>query len=427
MPTVVTDATLPRLPLAGFLPDAPGWPDRLADGTPKAADGAATADPARAVDRGIVMGGVGSDLYPAAAPDEYWMITDRGPNGQVEVDGTDRRTFPVPTYDPLILRVRVEAPSTLRITQVIPLRTADGRPVTGVSNDADRDEKPYDYTATTELPTNPSGLDTEGMVRAPGGEFWLSEEYSPSILRVSPDGTVLTRYVPKGVTLPGAGYPVVEALPAVLATRDGNRGFESLALSPDARTLYAAVQSPLANPDGDAAETSRSVRVLALDTATGEPTAQYVYRMEDVAGFDPAAEGDQSEMKISGLAWYGPDQLLVDERTDDVARLYVVALSGATNILGGVLDDPAHTPGLEAADPAGVTPLAKTLLLDVTAAVPGAPRKIEGIAVRDPSTVVLANDNDFDMRDGPEAFDAQGMLRDTGIPSRLLVVRLPPR
>jgi Esterase-like activity of phytase len=424
---VLSDATLPRIALARFLPGAPGWPDQLAAGAQTAGNGNPSTGPAPTVDHGIALGGVGSDLYPADAPDDYWMITDRGPNGQIKLKGPNRRTFPVPSFDPLILRVHAPPGAPLSILQVIPLTTADGQPVTGLPNDADRDEKPYDLTATTELLTNPSGLDPEGMVRSANGEFWLSEEYSPSILHVSPSGTVLARYVPQGLPLPGAGYPVTDSLPAVLAERQPNRGFESLAISADGRTVYAAMQSPLVNPDKDTAATSRVIRVLALDVATGKPTAEYAYLAEDVAAFDPGAQGDQSAMKISAMSWYGPDQLLVDERTDEVTRLYLVRLSGATNILGGELDDPAHTPALEAAVPAGVTPLAKTLLLDLTGTVPSAPTKIEGVAVRDPSTVAVANDNDFGMRDGPGAFDAQGNQLDTGIPSRLLLLHLPPR
>jgi hypothetical protein len=422
--SVLVDAALPRLALSGFLPGAPGWPDRLADGQ-TARDG--TADPAPEVDHGIALGGIGSDLYPAAAPDEYWMVTDRGPNGQIKLKGPNRRTFPVPQFDPLILRVRARPGAPLSIQQVVPVTTTDGSPVSGLPNDAKRDETPYDWTGNTELPTSPSGLDAEGLVRAPNGEFWLSEEYSPSLLRVSATGTVLGRLVPQGLTLPAAGYPVTDSLPAVFADRQDNRGFESVALTPDGRTLYTALQSPLARPDDAAGKTSRAVRVLAVDTATGRPTAEYVYPLEDVAGFDPGAKGDESAMKISAMAWYGPDQLVVDERTDAVTKLYLVRLSGATNILGGELDDPAHSPTLEQTQPGGVTPLAKTPLLDVTAAVPNAPTKVEGVAVRDPSTVALANDNDFGMRDGPAAFDASGHQRDTGIPSRLLVLRLPPR
>ena len=422
--SVLTDAALPRLPLARFLPDAAGWPDRLTVGQ-AGSDG--TADPAPEVDHGIALGGIGSDLFPAAAPDEYWMVTDRGPNGQVEVDGKNRRTFPVPQFDPLLLRVRAQPDAPLTLLQVIPVTTTDGRPVTGLSNDPQRDEAPYDLTGTTPLAADPSGLDTEGLVRAPNGEFWLSEEYSPSILRISATGTVLARLVPQGLALPGAGYPVVESLPAVFTDRQANRGFESLAIAPDGRTLYAALQSPLAQPDTKTGKASRAVRVLAVDTTTARPTAEYVYPLEDVTGFDPGAEGDQSEIKISALAWYGPDQLLVDERTDDVTKLYLVRLSGATNILNGELDDPAHRPSLEQAGPGGVVALTKSLLVDVTAAVPNAPSKIEGVAVRGPSTVAVANDNDFGMRNGADAFDAAGHLRDTGIPSRLLVLHVPGR
>jgi hypothetical protein len=332
----------------------------------------------------------------------------------------------VPQFDPLILRVRAQAAAPLTILQVIPVTTTDGSPVSGLPNDAARDEPPYDWTANTKLPLNPSGLDTEGLVRTPNGEFWLAEEYSPSLLHVSATGTVLGRLVPQGLTLAGAGYPVTDSLPAVFADRQGNRGFESLALVPDGTTLYTAVQSPLADPDAKSGKTSRAARVLAVDTATGRPTAEYVYPLEDVAGFDPGAQGDQSQMKVSAMAWSG-DQLVVDERTDAITKLYLVRLSGATNILGGELDDPAHTPSLEQATPAGVNVLAKSPLLDVTAEVPNAPTKIEGIAVRDPSVVALANDNDFGMRDGPDAFDANGHQNDTGVPSRLLVLRLPPR
>ena len=45
--------------------------------------------------------------------------------------------------------------------------------------------------------------------------------------------------------------------------------------------------------------------------------------------------------------------------------------------------------------------------------------------MRDRSIIAVANDNDFGMRDGLDAFDASGRQNDTGIPSRLLVLRLP--
>ena len=46
-------------------------------------------------DRKVLLGSIGSDLWHGATDprDEFWMITDRGPNGQVVVEGKNRRTF----------------------------------------------------------------------------------------------------------------------------------------------------------------------------------------------------------------------------------------------------------------------------------------------------------------------------------------------
>jgi hypothetical protein len=377
-------------------------------------------------DRGVDLGGIGSDLYPAGRSGEYWMITDRGPNGQIKVNDKNRRTFPVPEFDPAIVRVRVDG-SRMRVLRSIPIRTRSGEPVSGLSNLPDYDEKPYNYNATTELPYNPNGLDTEGLIVARDGTFWLSEEYSPSVLHVARDGRVLARFVPKGLGLTGTGYPVIESLPEIFLTRQGNRGFESMALAPDGRTLYTMNQSPLENPDEDTGETSRQLRILAIDARSGRPKAEYVYRMEDVTTFDPGAEGDQNEMKVSGLVALGRDRLLVDERTDDVAKLYVADLRRATNLLGGEWDDDDTSPSLEqlASPTAGdLVAARKTLALDLSK-VEGVPGKVEGVAVPNPWTVAVSSDNDFGMTDGPEAFDENGRLVDSGIESKLVTIRLP--
>jgi len=50
-----------------------------------------------------------------------------------------------------------------------------------MSNLQARDEVPWDYAAQAQLGYNPSGLDPEGMVRTAKGEFWLVEEYGPSV------------------------------------------------------------------------------------------------------------------------------------------------------------------------------------------------------------------------------------------------------
>ena len=53
-------------------------------------------------DRGLLVSSTGSDLWHAASdpPNEFWMMTDRGPNGLPLVDGIARRTFTGPGLHP---------------------------------------------------------------------------------------------------------------------------------------------------------------------------------------------------------------------------------------------------------------------------------------------------------------------------------------
>jgi hypothetical protein len=374
--------------------------------------------------RGVDLGGIGSDIYPAGRKGEFWTVTDRGPNGQIKVDGTKRRTFPVPAFDPAIVRIRVSG-DTVKVLDAIPITTSSGKAVTGLSNQEGRDEAPYTYDAKTPLSYDPNGLDTEGVVRAADGTFWLVDEYGPSLVHVSARGKVLTRYVPKGLNLTGADYPVVEALPSILLHRKVNRGFEGLAQLPGG-DLVMAVQSPLSVPDADAGEASRTTRLLRFSPKKKAVTAEYAYRFDPVEVVDPSQD-DTSELKISSVVAVGGDRLLVEERTDKAARLQLVRLDRKANILGGAYDEDTTSPSLEQLDDpagAGVPVLAKRLVVDL-GKVSGVPGKIEGVARVDRDTLALINDNDFGMTDGTGAFDAQGRLVDSGIETTVTYVRLP--
>ncbi|MFI6477717.1 esterase-like activity of phytase family protein [Nonomuraea sp. NPDC050663] len=350
-------------------------------------------------DRGVKLGGVGSGLFPANRSGAFWMVTDRGPNGELG----DKRTFPVADFAPAIVRVEVKKGKAV-IARSITIKQSDGTPVTGLPN-KEGHEKPYSWDGQDVLPYDPNGVDTEDIVRDRSGNFWVVEEYGPSLLKIAGDGRVLARYVPKGMGLKGAGYPVIETLPEILLKRQDNRGFEGLAIDGD--RLYLAVQSPLANPDAKTGKSSKTGRLLVVDLRTGKPTAEHVYRFEDAASF----KAEQKDLKISGLVALGKGRLLVEERTDAVARLYTVDLRKATDVLGKNL--PLET-GTE-----GVTPVAKRLAVDLEA-IPGVPDKIEGVALLDARTLVIANDNDF----GVGEFGQDGRLKDSGVRSRILTIRL---
>ena len=376
-------------------------------------------------DRKVLLGSIGSDLWrgPKDPRDEFWMLTDRGPNGQIKVDGANRRTFWVPDFNPMILRVKTDG-ETVKILQTLPIVGASGKPVTGLPNLKGIDETPYDYSARDVLTFNPNGLDTEGLVRTAAGEFWIAEEYSPSLLHVDRTGKVLKRYVPEGVKLNGTDYPVAEVLPAIYSKRKVNRGFEGLALSSDEKTLYLTLQSPLLNPDKKTGDASRNSRLIAFDIPSEKVTAEYVYRFDVAKEFDPNPKTTPEEMKLSAVVFLNPTTLLILERTDLVAKLYSVDLSQATNILNTKWNDLKTAPSLEALeDPAAadVSVLRKSLVLDLSS-LNGMPEKIEGVAVLDRNTIAVSNDNDFDSEESK--YDDQGNNVGKGKISQILTISL---
>ena len=412
---IIATYTLPNKVIASFtLPDTPLKPFQTAIIPESIVN-----------DRKILLGSVGSDLWhgPTDARDEFWMLTDRGPNGQIKVDGRNRRTFWVPDFTPIILRVKTEG-KTIRILETVAIVGQSGKPVTGLPNIKGIDETPYNYSAQEILPFNPSGLDTEGLVRTTAGDFWIAEEYSPSLLHVDRTGKVLKRYIPAGLKLEGADYPVAAVLPAIYTKRKINRGFEGLALSRDQQTLYAVLQSPLLNPDRKIGEGSRNTRLLAFDIASEKVTAEYVYRFDVAKEFDPNPKTTPDEMKLSGVAFINPTTLLVLERTDAVAKLYSVDLSKATNILHTNWDDPKTAPSLEAlVDPATINlnVLPKSLVVDLSS-LEGMPEKIEGVALVDATTIAVSNDNDFDSEENQ--YDAEGNNAGKGKTSQILTISL---
>jgi hypothetical protein len=415
-------------------------------------------------DHSINLGGIGSDLWHSKendGPGIYWMITDRGPNG----DGP--RTFPVPEFTPFILQVRTTNGS-IEILQAIPitgLDSATDKGVTGIPNLNNITEPPalnepiFDCfgAAGTELDVNPHGLDTEGIVRTSDGTFWIVEEYSPSILKVDSQGRVVKRFFPANFLQyldPITGYATDDSslsIPAIFGLkRKLNRGFEGITISPDEETLYIVLQSPLVNPDTSTGNASRITRILAFDIATEQVVGEYVYRFQVTGNgsnddeFDvPELPGDAGrararDMKISAIAILDEHRMLVLERTDFKAKIFRVDLRDATNILGTVWDDVSTSPSLETFNNDGVleshgihplSPKDEVLSLNSTESIDGIdiPEKIEGMTVLDGKTIAVANDNDFGVGTFDIDLDADPptcSLIDSGKESQIIVIRL---
>jgi len=361
--------------------------------------------------------GIGSAAFrgPADPPDVIWTVSDRGPNiacSQAEaITGLARdricaaarngRIYPLPHYAPSIYRLRLDTATGLfHVTDVIALRTIDGTPIDGMLNPLTvaSTETALDGRGRT-LAQNPSAIDAEGIVRLSDGSFWIGEENAPSILHVAPDGRIQLRIVPEGTAkdFAGAGYPVIEGLPAIITRRQINRGIEGMAVSPDERFLYVMLQNPLANPDAAAFRAAKNTRLFKFDRVALRPVGEFVYQLDDPRSFRNDPSDNQSDPRISELTAIGADRLIVLERTEATTKLYVVALDGATDILRSRWSDPATRPSLEQTNDLasiGIVPVRKRLIFD-SADHRDIPPKLEGVAVLPGGALAVINDDDF--------------------------------
>ncbi len=284
---------------------------------------------------------------------------------------------------------------------MIPIKTKSGRPVKGLLNPqtkATRDTG-MDLAGNT-LPYDPDNVDLEGIVKLSDGTFWIGEEMGPSIAHVSSDGRLLKRYVPADAAedYKASEAEIVASLPAILSKRQGNRGIETIAISPDEAFLYFIMQNPLANPDAKAYQQAKNTRLFKMGRASGKLIGEYVYQLDDPQSFGLDPSTKQNDPRISELTALGTDRLLVLERTEGTTKLYEITLAGATDILNGKWDDVATTLSLEQQNdlgPLSIVSVKKTLRFDTAKDMKDAPVKIEGVTFLGDGTMALINDNDF--------------------------------
>jgi hypothetical protein len=344
-----------------------------------------------------------SDIHYDALRNEWWALSDRGPGGG---------TLP---YETRVHRFEVDvdrdtgAISNFRIRHTLIFR---------------KGATALDGYAPTEA--GPLGLafDPEGLVVNPRtGHLLVSDEYGPSLLEFNRAGRLVRRY-----TLPAEVLPRDAATGVVNHANDtgntagkrSNRGFEGLAISPDGRTVYAMLQSAMLDEGG-----SNGVynRIVAFDTRTARPLAQYAYRME----------GSSQGRGISALVAVNDREFLVLERNNrglgvdaNLAspnkKVFRIDLTGATDVTGIDFDAPGATfmPVTKTATPwldlAGAAALGDVSLASLGGV---SPEKWEGLAIgpqlRDGSYLVLAGtDNDYSVTQNASSvqfdvyFKAQG-------------------
>ena len=203
--------------------------------------------------------------------------------------------------------------------------------VTGVTTLRGASGRPYPRRG------NPETVDPESIRLLPGGRgvLWTSEgdprvNQSPAVTEARLDGSYVREF----------DVPPLLRFPARPGTgpRD-NLGFEGLALTPDARTAWVAMEGPL-EQDGPVPRVGAAggpCRFTAFDVASGRALRQVAY-IPDPIPRAPALPGGFADNGISEVLMLDADRMLVLERsfamgTGMSLRLYAVDTREGSDVL----------------------------------------------------------------------------------------------
>lgn len=337
---------------------------------------------------------------------EFFAVTDRGPNGEsfrysVMTGGKSvrfmARTFLAPKYNPKILRLKIKD-HQIHVLQEIPLLNPNGTQMSGLPNrEETQDELPLDSN-NQKLQYDLNGIDSESLTVDSQGNFWIGEEYRPSLLKFNPKGQLLKRFSPANSFTQAElkkihqqlGSEILEMnLPEIYNQRMLNRGFE--ALTRYQNKLYAMLQSSLALNDKLVSD-SRIVRILEFDLESEKVTGEFVYLLNN----EKNKIGDMTVSKNGILYILEQNGVL---GSNGFRSIFSVHLKTATNIHNkNYTKEPESMAESEFLK--NISPVHKELTLDLAKVGFNDSEKLEGLALIDENTFAIINDQDFSVVNG---------------------------
>lgn len=369
-----------------------------------------------------LLGGMGSGLAWAGG-NTFLALPDRGPNAEPYLNGgtVDNTTSFISRFHTVQLSLTANAAGsalpytltpTLKSTTLLSSTTAlnygpKAPTLAGIVDSSTLAAGSANYFSgrsdnfAADLSTNPANarLDPEGIrVSNDGKSVFISDEYGPYVYQFDrTTGQRLRTYsLPNSFAVANLSASGAAEISGNTSGRVANKGMEGLAISPDGKTLFGFMQSPLIQDGGDN-KGSFLNRIVKIDVATGA-VGQYA--------FNNAING--TNYNSSELLALNDHELLVLERDGKglsdgskaaVKQLTKIDLTGAADV-SGIAD--LRTQSSAA--------LVGTRFLDIKAALNAAgipdaeiPSKLEGIAFGEDvmvngslkHTLYLANDNDF--------------------------------
>jgi hypothetical protein len=240
------------------------------------------------------------------------------------------------------------------------------------------------------------------------GQRVSSSLQNPTVRRMSPDGKPAGEF-----PVPGYYNPLGSAggiTPGDVGVYN-NLAFESIAITPDGKTLWTMSENGLAQDSLPTAVGRGSrARMLSFDLDSGKAGAEYIYDVGPVP-FPPARQGDFATNGVPDMLALSAHEFIVIERafavgavtpgiaaftkqpTSNTIKLYLIDTRGATDVSGW-----ASIKGRE------VVPVKRTMLLDLSSLKNDdgsvlALDNIEGITfgptLDGKRTLILVSDNNF--------------------------------
>jgi len=388
----------------------------------------------------IYLGGASGLSYIKGTDNEFFTITDRGPNldanSNIHVQGdphaADAKLFALPSFNPEILRLKAEGDS-LRILSRLPLKTPSGSAVTGMINPlglGGTGEIALTDTAGNKGTPDVWGIDSEGITEGNDNDFWISEEYGTSIWNVDQaTGKVKKRYAPYA-NVPGA-QPQDIAIDSIFKYRNPNKGLEGVAFAPNGK-VYSFIQNTILFPASDAnlKKNTRLHRFVEIDPSTGE-SRMFGYEHDAIPASGNGSTVKHDKRYIGDAVAINNEEFLILEHgingSDSYARIYKINLTGATSITQALYPSAGNKSfeqflNAATAQANGVNCVSKSLLVDLIANGYDAKiEKQEGLTIINDSTIAVINDNDF----GIVSPNADGNVQPNGVNTYLYVYTLP--
>ena len=381
-------------------------------------------------------GGYGSDAaaHPINA-NQFYVLTDRGPNADFDGIAGKGKQFLVPNYTPSIGLFELhDAGKIIKVKEIV-LKDSHGNPISGLPNPkalGGTNEVPYDIDGqpmimnpslpfdevNNPIKTDINGLDPEGLAALIDGSFWISDEYGPHLVHYDANGLEIERInafaSDERNNVMIDGKPIL--LPMELTKRRTNRGMEALTMTPDQTTLVGIMESSMDNPDKSGRDSSLT-RIITINLKSGQ-IAQYLYRL------------DVAEHVVSGLVALSDDEFYLIEHDrkcplqDESAKkfIYKINTSQATDIETIIVDNlnatqqdenvgltiegktleqliAAHDDNWQVLEDINIMSVKKTLVVDVLATLDYPHDKLEGLWLRQDGSLGLLNDDDFSITD----------------------------